>query len=87
LPYHFTIQVNGFERNTDYGGGYVDDLDADSAGASEFDIAKAVQVNGTPVTLQYIDFVKVQSAAQGWGPQTGEMSTELSAPLDLSLAK
>jgi hypothetical protein len=83
LPYHHTINANGFEANPGYGGGYVDDL----GDVREFDIGSAVQVNGTPVNLAYIDFVKVQCAVQGFGPQTGELSTELSVPLDLSLAK
>jgi hypothetical protein len=69
------------KRNPDYGGGYVDDL----SDAAEFDINNAVQMGGTPVQLNYIDFVKVQCAAQGFGPQTGEVSTELTVPLDLSL--
>jgi hypothetical protein len=83
LPYHRSIAANGMESNAAYGGGYVDDF----GDTTEFDIGGAVQVNGTPVTLQYIDFVKVQSAAQGFGPQTGEVSTELTVPLDLSLAQ
>jgi hypothetical protein len=83
LPYHYDINDNGFEKNPDYGGGYVDDLSS----AVEFDINNAIQMDGTPVHLKYVDFVKVQCAAQGFGPQTGEVSTELTVPYDVSLVR
>jgi hypothetical protein len=83
LPYRHTISATGYEANgPTFGGGYVDDVGE----VTDFDISNAVQVNGTPVNLAYIDFVKVQTGLQGYGPQMGEMSTELSVPYDLSLA-
>jgi hypothetical protein len=62
-----------------YTTGYVDIDKCDT-----FNIADAVQADGSPIDLSYIDFVKVQSAC--FNPYKGEdLSTELSAPEDASL--
>lgn len=64
-----------------YGEGYVDNLpDAENPG---FDIGRAVDVEGRPVKLAAIDFVKVQTAMLqncGW---LGETSTEVCGAEDL----
>jgi hypothetical protein len=55
--------------------GYVD------AGTIDFNIADAVQADGAPIDLAFIDFVKVQCAI----PDPLASGTEMSAPQDMSL--
>jgi hypothetical protein len=63
----------------DYTAGYVDIYKCDT-----FNIADAVQADGAPINLAYVDFVKVQSAC--FNPYKGEdLSTELGAPEDTSM--
>jgi hypothetical protein len=50
-----------------------------------FNIADAVQADGTPVDLAYIDFVKVQSAFNMTNEGGGGISTEMTEPADLSM--
>jgi hypothetical protein len=59
--------------------GYVD------AATNKFDISNAVQADGTPVTLAYIDFVKVQCAVAQDAAQFGEISTETTLAYDLHI--
>jgi hypothetical protein len=59
--------------NDSFGLGYVD------TGTIEFNIADAVQADGTPVDLAFIDFVKVQSACHD------NSGTEMTAPEDTSI--
>jgi hypothetical protein len=51
--------------------GYVDCLQ------NLYDISDAVQADGTPVILDHIDFVKVQSATHYYSSTFGEISTEI----------
>lgn len=44
-----------------------------------FKISNAVNADGTPANLPYIDFVKVQTGQTGWTPNLGEASTEVYA--------
>jgi hypothetical protein len=66
-----------------------DDSQADNPEAEAayvyFQIARAMHPDGTPADLQYIDFIKVQSAsnAQG-GPAIGELSTEVFSFRDMN---
>ena len=76
-----TFVLSHLEYILDYSSGYVDIHRCDT-----FNIADAVQADGTPANLSYIDFVKVQSAC--FEPVRGEdpdLSTELAAPEDASL--
>jgi hypothetical protein len=59
--------------NSSYGFGYVD------TSTFEFSIADAVQADGTPVDLAFIDFVKVQCAVHN------DSGTEMAAPEDTSM--
>jgi hypothetical protein len=56
-----------------YGPGYVD------AGLSDFNIGDAMQADGTPIDLAFVDFVKVQCAIPNLS------GTEMKAPQDMSL--
>ena len=46
---------------------------------------RAIQQDGSPANLKYIDFVKVHTAQMGQGAAVGEVSTESSAAIDLRL--
>jgi hypothetical protein len=52
--------------------GYVDIVDS-----PRFSIDDAIQADGSPVDLKYIDFVKVQTALNVWADIFGEISTEV----------
>ena len=73
--------VTGNYVNAPFAWGYVDnigsDLYGDSGRSNGFDIANAVTADGSPANLQYIDFVKVQSAINTTAGHLGEISTEL----------
>jgi hypothetical protein len=83
FPYHVTGSAGTFVTFTgvllDGGGlnGYVD------AGATQFDIADAVDEKGEAVNLEYIDFVKTQTGLNQSGGGLGEYSTEAGIPKDL----
>jgi hypothetical protein len=65
--------------------GYVDNISSNSTRASnQFWIEDAIQTDGSPVSLQYIDFVKVHTATIGKGAAVGEISTEPGIPTDLN---
>jgi hypothetical protein len=54
--------------------GYVDVVDTPL-----FSLSNAIQVDGSPVSLAYIDFVKVQTSLNVWAGIFGEISTELTS--------
>jgi hypothetical protein len=69
-------------ENRNYDWGYADNFGQDlnlhlTGGYTSFRIENAINPDGSPATLQYIDFVKVQvgvNAKSGW---LGELSTEV----------
>lgn len=85
----------GFWSNEAYEWGYVDNKGTDDLGDGDsvdgngqrngFKISNAIYHDGSPVNLQYIDFVKVQCgvlAKSGW---LGEISTEVFSFEDLTI--
>jgi hypothetical protein len=73
----FTLVLS--KLSSPYGAsGYVD-TGSTWQGLSEFNIADAVQADGTPVDLAFIDFVKVQCAVHN------DSGTEMEAPQDMSM--
>lgn len=78
-----TMVVGALETSAGYAWGYVDNVGDGSK--KNFWIEDAIRADGTPANLQYIDFVKVQTAMTGKGPSVGEISTEAGAPYDLNL--
>ena len=81
--------------NGTYGWGYADNLGEDNLGGDTVDgtdqtngfrIANAMYADGTPVDLQYIDFIKVQCGVQVKSGWLGEVSTEVFSFTDLSIA-
>lgn len=66
--------------NPDYDWGY-----ADNFGSSNFRIGDALDAEGNPVNLKYIDFIKVQTAVNAKSGWLGELSTEVLGFEDLSI--
>ena len=62
-----------------YDWGYVDNASERdcSEGINSLDIDNAIDVLGRPIELEYIDFVKIQSAVQAKSGWLGELSTEV----------
>ncbi len=62
-----------------YDWGYVDNASERdcSEGINSLDIDNAIDVLGSPIELEYIDFVKIQSAVQAKSGWLGELSTEV----------
>lgn len=77
-----TENVGGIWKHQDYEWGYVDNYGTNK---NCFDIDNAVQRDGTPVKLKYIDFVMVQNAVSSKAENIGELSTECCAAYDYHL--
>ncbi|MCM1139716.1 MAG: cell surface protein [Muribaculum sp.] len=92
MPESYTIRgtlIPGTMTNdghSPYPWGYVDNVGSDSFSAPTLDgtgqkngfkISNAMYPNGTPIILEYIDFVKIQCAVQEYHPSFGEVSTEV----------
>ena len=75
------FKTEGIETNWGFDWGYVDNINDPSG----FRIENAIQQDGSPANLKYIDFVKVHTAQMGQGAAVGEVSTESSAAMDLRL--
>lgn len=81
----------GLWENSPYPRGYADNMgeDATSIGnfqqCNRFRIADAVKSNGMSANLDYMDFVKVQTAVNAKSGWLGEVSTEVVGFFDLNL--
>lgn len=93
-PNTHTDPVTGNIVNGAYGWGYADNRGSDcdtgdnaeaAAAKCRFDIANAVNADGSAANLQYIDFVKVQTAINYATPLLGELSTEVLGVADETL--
>lgn len=93
-PNTHTDPVTGNIINGAYDWGYADNRGSDcetgdnaeaAAAKCYFDIANAVGADGTPANLQYIDFVKVQTAINFSTRLLGEISTEVLGMADETL--
>ncbi|MBQ7963308.1 MAG: PKD domain containing protein, partial [Alistipes sp.] len=73
--------VTGNYVNAPFAWGYADnicsDVCADDDQSNAFDIANAMTADGSAAKLQYIDFVKIQSAINTTAGHLGELSTEV----------
>ena len=98
-PRNYDASGNGSYRvNDKYDWGYADNFspvdrltDEDNAeggvNANHFKISNAIDCDGEPISLEYIDFVKVQvgvNAKSGW---LGELSTEVCGFFDYNMKK
>lgn len=64
--------------------GYADNFGDGSRPNNEFWIEDAIHVDGSPVNLKYIDFVKVHTAMNAAAGNLGEISCEAGAPVDIN---
>ena len=78
--------VNGYSDEPPYPWGYADNMGSDyfvnnkfnaSMAMGYYKICNAVKADGQPANLDYINFVKVQTAQTGYTPNLGEISTEV----------
>ncbi|MBO7317359.1 MAG: hypothetical protein J6U43_01380, partial [Bacteroidales bacterium] len=74
----------------EYDWGYADNfsaIDCNQKGdkANKFDISNAIDYNGNSISLQYIDFVKVQTATNAKCGWIGENSTEVCGFYDCNI--
>ena len=74
--------ADGYSDIPPYDWGYADNLGSDFIEGSEgkmgyYHIQQARTWDGKEANLEYIDFVKVQTAQTGWTPNLGEISTEI----------
>lgn len=81
-----TVDAAGKYINNAYGWGYADNLGSDAETTTSgnnggvkchFKISNAVNADGSAASLQYIDFVKVQTAVSYTDSPLGEISTEI----------
>lgn len=87
----------GFWDNFAFAWGYADNMGSDVLPGGDgisgegqrngFRIANAMYPDGTPVKLQYIDFIKVQTAIQSKSGWLGEVSTEVFGFEDLTIGR
>ena len=96
---NFDASNNGtYWVNAEYDWGYVDNFSSidrltDSsnsnadANANHFKISNAIDFEGQPIDLKYIDFVKVQVAVNAKSGWLGEVSTEVFGFYDYSMKK
>lgn len=93
-PNTYTDTSTGNIINGAYEWGYADNYGSDrgtgdnadgAAAKTLFDIDNAVNADGTPANLQYIDFVKVQTAINHATALLGEVSTEVLGMADETL--
>lgn len=87
--------ATGYWYNGTYEWGYADNFGTDNLGGDVVDgsgqtngfrIANAMYPDNTPVDLEYIDFIKVQTGVQVKSGWLGEISTEIFSFTDLSVA-
>lgn len=86
--------ATGLWANEAFGWGYADNAGSDSftsdAGTGSgqrtgFRIDRAMHPDGTPVELQYVDFIRVQTAVNAKSGTLGEVSTEVCGFTDQNL--
>ncbi|MCC8088696.1 MAG: cell surface protein [Rikenellaceae bacterium] len=75
-------EINGW-RNEAFEWGYADNYGSPNT----FRISDAVDQNGNPVELKYIDFVKIQTGVQAMAGILGEVSTEVLGVRDYNMIK
>lgn len=90
-----TKQIGGIWRNESYHWGYADNWGEDILAEGDnhdaapvgnaFKIENAMYPDGTPVKLQYIDFIKVQTGIQSVAGVIGELSTEVFGFIDYKM--
>ncbi|MCM1471561.1 MAG: cell surface protein [Bacteroides sp.] len=85
----------GLWDNSAYDWGYADNMGSDTLSSNNggggegqrngFHISNAMMPDGTPIELQYVDFIKVQTGINSKAGWLGEVSTEIAGFQDLSI--
>jgi hypothetical protein len=80
------LETGGISYSKCYEWGYVDGINSSPIrpNTGHFWIEDAIQADGSPANLQYIDFVKVHTAINSMTQNVGEISTEAEMPYDLN---
>jgi hypothetical protein len=80
------LETGGISYSECYDWGYVDGINSSPLRPTtgHFWIEDAIQADGSPARLQYIDFVKVHTAINAMTKNVGEISTEAKMPYDLN---
>jgi hypothetical protein len=81
-----TVSETGISYSECYEWGYVDGINSSPLrpNTGQFWLEDAIQQDGSPANLQYIDFVKVHTAINSMTQNVGEISTEACMPYDLN---
>ncbi|MDR0667657.1 MAG: hypothetical protein LBF90_03445 [Prevotellaceae bacterium] len=81
-----TVVETGLSYSECYEWGYVDGYNTSPLRSTtgHFWLEDAIQADGSPANLQYIDFVKVHTAINARTQNVGEISTEARMPYDLN---
>lgn len=80
-----TVLETGISYSECYEWGYVDGISSNPLRPTgQFWLEDAIQADGSPANLQYIDFVKVHTAINSMTQNVGEISTEACMPFDLN---
>ena len=97
LKRNTTRPPGGIWRNESYPWGYADNWGEDILAEGDnhdaapvgnaFKIENAMYPDGTPVKLQYIDFIKVQTGIQSVAGAIGELSTEVFGFVDYKMSE
>lgn len=83
--------ATGIWSNNKYPWGYADNMGADNIAIGDlpqcnrFRISDAVSSDGRSISLEYIDFIKVQTGVNAKSGWVGELSTEILGFIDLHL--
>lgn len=84
---------SGLWNNNAFGWGYADNMGSDNIRTdthpqcNRFRISDAMLTDGKPANLEYIDFIKVQTAVNSKSGWLGEVSTEVFGFEDLNMTK
>ena len=98
-PRNYDVSGNGtYWVNAEYDWGYVDNFspidregEGDNSNAlantNHFNISNAIDIDGEPIALEFIDFVKVQCGVNTKSGWLGEVSTEVFGFYDYNMKK
>ncbi len=82
-----TEKINGqvVQRILDYG--YADNRPNTDTQGTSFDLSWAIDANGNPISLPYVDFVRVYTAVDETHNPIGELSTEITGAIDIVVGR
>lgn len=78
------VEYTDMYRLKDFAWGYVDNFGDGSRPNNEFWIEDAMQADGSPANLKYVDFVKVHTGMNVTAGYLGEISCEAGVPADMN---